>query len=310
MAAGGSNKAIVAALGANLGIAVTKLVAFALTASSSMLAESIHSFADSGNQVLLLVGAKRAARPATTVHPFGFGAERYVYAFLVSIVLFSLGGLFALFEAYHKWAEPHPITAWKWVPVVVLVAAIAMESFSFRTAIQESNPVRGERSWTDFIRSSKAPELPVILMEDTAALLGLVFALFGVSMTLLSDNGRWDAVGTAMIGVLLVVVAVILAVEMKSLLIGEAAVAEHVRAIEAALVGEGVTSVVHMKTLHLGPEQLLVAAKIAVTAADSASEVAATIDAAERRVRAAVPIAHLIYLEPDILRPAAPPAAC
>ena len=303
MASGGGTKAIVAALSANLGIAVTKFVAFLLTRSSSMLAESIHSLADSGNQVLLLVGGKRAQRAATPQHPFGYGRERYVYGFVVSIVLFTVGGLFALYEAYHKWLDPHGIDAWQWVPVVVLLAAIAMEGYSFRTAIHESNTVRGDRSWKDFVRTAKAPELPVILLEDAAALLGLVFALFGVVLTLLTDDGRWDAVGTAAIGVLLVVVAAVLAVEMKSLLVGEGATPEAVRRIEAALVGDGVSSVIHMRTLHLGPEELLVAAKIAVPPTESAADVAAAIDAAEVRVRAAEPIARVIYLEPDIRRP-------
>ncbi|MFP5346061.1 MAG: cation diffusion facilitator family transporter [Actinomycetes bacterium] len=302
MSTGGGTKAILAALSANIGIAVTKFVAYLLTGSSSMLAESIHSVADSGNQGLLLIGGKRAQRAATPEHPFGYGRERYVYAFIVSIVLFSIGGLFALYEAYHKWQDPHGFDSWQWVPVAVLVAAIVMEGLSLRTAVQESNPLRGRRSWVEFVRTAKAPELPVILLEDLGALLGLVFALFGVSMTLLTGDGRWDAAGTAMIGLLLVVIAVVLAVEMKSLLIGEGASREHVTAIRSALPGEGVESVIHMKTLHLGPEELLVAAKIAVPAAARAEDVARAIDAAERRVRDAVPIARVIYLEPDLRR--------
>ncbi len=231
MSTEGSTKAIVAALAANLGIAVTKFVAFLLTQSSSMLAESVHSVADSGNQALLLLGGKRSRRAATPEHPFGYGRERYVYAFIVSIVLFSLGGLFALYEAWHKIQHPEPITDWQWVPVAVLLAAIAMEGYSFRTAIRESNHTRGTRSWVSFVRTAKAPELPVVLLEDFAALLGLVFALIGVGLTLVTGNGIWDGVGTAFIGVLLVVVAVVLAIEMKSLLLGEAASAEQVRAI-------------------------------------------------------------------------------
>ncbi|MEO7744613.1 MAG: cation diffusion facilitator family transporter, partial [Actinomycetota bacterium] len=303
MATGGGSTAIVAALAANVGIAVTKFIAFLLTSSSSMLAESIHSLADSGNQVLLLVGGKRATRAATPDHPFGYGRERYVYAFIVSIVLFSIGGLFALYEAYHKWLDPHPIEGrWWWVPLAVLVAAIGMESYSFRTAIVESNHVRGDRPWVEFVRTAKAPELPVVLLEDLAALIGLVFALFGVTLTLVTEDGRWDAVGTGLIGVLLVTVAVVLAVEMKSLLIGESASVEAVRRIQAALVGDGVVSVIHLKTLHLGPEELLVAAKIEVDAGESAAEVARAIDAAEQRVRAVEPIARQIYLEPDLRR--------
>jgi cation diffusion facilitator family transporter len=303
MSAEGGTKAIIAALAANLGIAATKFLAFALTQSSSMLAEAIHSVADSGNQLLLLIGGRRARKDATPLHPFGYGRERYVYGFIVAVVLFSVGGLFALFEAYEKWHDPHAIEGrWWWVPLAVLGAAIVMEGFSFRTAIHESNRVRGGRSWPEFVRTARAPELPVILLEDFAALVGLFFALFGVGLTLLTDNGLWDAAGTAMIGLLLVAVAVLLAVEMKSLLIGEAATPEHSRAIKAALVGQGVGSVIHMRTLHLGPEELLVAAKIGVDGADSAVDVARAIDSAEQRVREAVPIARVIYLEPDLDR--------
>ena len=309
MSTEGGTRAIVAALIANLGIAVTKFIAYLLTSSSSMLAESIHSVADSGNQLLLLLGGKRAQREATPQHPFGYGRERYVYGFVVSIVLFSVGGLFALYEAYHKWHEAQAGHGaiegrWWWVPLVVLLVAIALESYSFRTAIAESNQVRGKRTWTEFIRSAKAPELPVILLEDFAALLGLVFALFGVSLTLITGDGIWDAVGTAMIGLLLVTVAITLAIEMKSLLIGEGAKPEHTAAIEKALSGTGgVNRIIHMKTLHLGPEELLVAAKLAVPAATSAAEVAGAIDEAEQRARSAVPgLTLVMYLEPDIDR--------
>jgi len=301
VSAGGGNRAIVAALFANIGIAVTKFAAFLLTSSSSMLAESIHSLADSGNQVLLLVGGRRANRDATPEHPFGYGRERYVYAFIVSVVLFSVGGLFALYEGYHKLQHPEPIDAWKWVPVLVLVVAIGLESYSFRTAIHESNEVRGSLTWVQFIRRAKAPELPVVLLEDFAALIGLVLALFGVGLTLITDNGIWDGVGTIAIGVLLVCVAVVLAIETKSLLLGEGATPEAVARIEAALVADpSVQRVIHMKTMHLGPDELLVAAKIAVAPTNSATEVARTIDAAEARIRAAEPVARMIYLEPDI----------
>jgi cation diffusion facilitator family transporter len=302
MAHGGGNKAIIAALSANLGIAVTKLIAFLLTRSSSMLAESVHSLADSGNQLLLLLGGRRARREADEEHPFGYGRERYMYAFIVSIVLFSLGGLFALYEAWHKFADPHPIESWHWVPIVVLLAAIGMEGFSFRTAVGEANVTRGTQSWVQYIRTAKAPELPVVLLEDFGALIGLVMALFGVSMTLVTHDGRWDAIGSAGIGVLLVAIAVVLAVETTSLLLGESATRSDVDAIRTALVGAGVPSVIHLRTLHLGPEELLVAAKIEVDAGSTAADVAGAIDAAEQRVRAAVPIARVIYLEPDLRR--------
>ncbi len=303
MATEGGIRAVVTAMFANLGIAVTKFVAFLLTASSSMLAEAVHSLADTGNQALLLIGGRRAKRAETPEHPFGYGRERYVYAFVVSIVLFSLGGLFALYEAWHKWFDPHPIDSWQWVPIAVLLAAMAMEAYALRTAVIESNRVRGGRSWAKFVRTAKAPELPVILLEDCGALLGLVFALFGVSLTLLTGEGRWDAAGTAMIGLLLVVIAVILAVEMKSLLIGEGASPEHLQTIREVLPGDGVESIIHMRTLHLGPEELLVAAKVAVSPTATGQEVTEALDAAESRVRSAVPIARVIYLEPDLGRP-------
>jgi cation diffusion facilitator family transporter len=301
----------VAALLANMGIAVTKFVAFFLTGSSSMLAESIHSVADSGNQALLLLGGKRAQRKATPEHPFGYGRERYIYAFIVSIVLFSVGGLFALYEAWHKWHEVqhHPGDLgqldgrWWWVPLVVLGVAIVMEGFSFRTAIREANKVRGESSWVEFVRRAKAPELPVILLEDFAALTGLTFALLGVGLTLLTEEPVFDVLGTALIGLLLVTVAVVLAIETRSLLIGEAASPEAQRGIRAAIEGsDGIDGVIHMRTMHLGPDELLVAVKVAVTGSDSAAEVARAIDAAEAAIREAEPAARVIYLEPDLRR--------
>ncbi|MGQ0845339.1 MAG: cation diffusion facilitator family transporter [Sporichthyaceae bacterium] len=301
MSAGGGTKAVVAALLANTGIAITKFIAFLLTRSSSMLAESIHSLADAGNQVLLLFGGKRAQRAATPLHPFGYGRERYVYAFLVSIVLFTVGGGFALYEGIHKIQDPHAIDSWHWVPVVVLVAAIVMETFSFRTAIVESNHVRGDASWVEFVRRAKSPELPVILLEDLGALVGLVLALIGVSLTLITEDGVWDGIGSCSIGVLLIVIAVILAIETKSLLLGEGASPEAVARIAAALEAEpSVQRVIHMKTVHLGPEELLVAAKIAVRGEDTAASVAAAINSAEDRIRAAEPTARVIYLEPDV----------
>jgi cation diffusion facilitator family transporter len=306
VSAGGGTRAIIAALLANLGIAVTKFVAWILTGSSSMLAESIHSVADSGNQALLLLGGKRARRKATPEHPFGYGRDRYIYAFIVAIVLFSVGGLFALYEAYHKISHPEPIETWQWVPIVVLVVAIGLESFSFRTAIVESNHVRGKTSWVNFVRRAKAPELPVVLLEDAGALLGLIFALIGVSLTLITHNGIWDGIGTAAIGVLLVVIAIILAIETKSLLLGEGANPEDVATIEqAVLAGTGVERIIHMKTLYLGPDELLVAAKIAVPRSERAEELAAHINEAEDRIRAALPVARVIYIEPDIYQPAA-----
>ena len=302
MSAGGGSKAIVAALGANLAIAASKFVGFGVTGSSSMLAEAIHSVADSGNQVLLLVGARRALREADERHPFGHGRERYFYAFVVSVVLFTVGSLFAIYEGVEKIRHPHHLET-AGVAVGILLFAVVAEAFSFRTAISETKPLKGELSWVGFIRHAKTPELPVVLLEDLAALVGLVLALLGVTLALVTDEPRWDGIGTLAIGLLLGVVAVVLAVEMKSLLIGEAATRSSVDAIREALVdGVAVMRVIHLKTMHLGPEELLVAAKIAVDPALGLPEVARAIDEAEVRVRAAEPIARQLYLEPDLDR--------
>ncbi len=299
----GSTRAIIAALIANLGIAVAKFVAFLVTGASSMLAESIHSLADTGNQGLLLLGGRTSQREATPEHPFGFGRDRYLYAFLVAIVLFSLGGVFAVYEGVHKLLAPEEVSSPIWA-FGVLVVAIGLESFSLRTAVKETNAVRkpGESYWA-FIRHSRAPELPVVLLEDTAALTGLAFALLGVGLSVLTGNGIYDGLGTVAIGLLLIVVAVILAVETTSLLQGEAATPDVRRQILTALEsGDRVLSVIHLRTQHLGPEELLIGAKIAVRHDDTAAGVAQAIDEAEARIRAAVPIAQVIYLEPDIRR--------
>jgi cation diffusion facilitator family transporter len=302
----GGTRAIIAALGANLGIAAAKFIAWLVTGASSMLAEAIHSVADSGNQVLLLIGGRSSRREATPRHPFGFGRDRYVFSFLVAIVLFSVGGLFAIYEGVHKLQHPEELESAIWA-IGVLVVALGLESFSLRTAVKETSAVKAPGvSYWRFIRHARAPELPVVLLEDTAALLGLVFALVGVGLTALTGEPVFDALGTIAIGLLLVVVAVILAVETKSLLIGESATPEHQRQIVAALEAEGGASVIHMRTMHLGPEELLVAAKIAVRHDETAGAVARAIDAAEARVREAVPIARVIYLEPDLRRPADP----
>lgn len=300
MSATGGAKAIVAALLANTGIAITKFIAFLVSGSSAMLAESVHSVADAGNQLLLLLGGRRSRRAADAEHPFGYGRERYVYAFVVAIILFSIGGVFSLYEGVSKLQDPHPLEN-AWIPIIVLLIAIVLESFSLRTAVRESNHVRGTQGWVQFIRRSKAPELPVVLLEDVAALLGLVFALFGVGLTILTGDSLWDAVGTIMIGLLLVLVAIVLGIETKSLLVGEGASVDDVRAIRRALDEHGaVTNVVHMKTLYLGPDELLVGAKVAFAPGSSIEQVAAVINELETAVRAAVPTARVIYIEPGL----------
>jgi len=302
---------VVAALLANTGIAITKFVAFLLTGASSMLAEAIHSVADSGNQGLLLLGGRQAKKDATPEHPFGYGRERYIYSFLVAIVLFSVGGLFALYEAYHKFHEVHAAhghpedslldSRWWWVPLVVLVASIAMEGFSFRTAIMETSKIKGDATFVQFIRRAKQPELPVILLEDFAALIGLGFALIGVGVSLLTGSLYWDVAGTGLIGLLLVSVAIVLGIETKSLLLGEAAARPaQIRIREALEQADGIEGVIHMRTMHLGPEELLVAVKVQVSATATGVEVSDAIDRAEAAVREAEPIARVIYVEPGV----------
>ena len=304
MSASGGTKAIIAALLANLGIAIAKFVGYVVTGSSSMLAEAVHSVADTSNQGLLLLGGKRAQRAATPDHPFGYGRDRYFYSFVVALLLFSLGSVFALYEGIHKLESEEPLTS-PLVAVAILVVAIGLETFSFRTAIKESRPLKGHSTWWQFIRQSKSPELPVVLLEDFGALIGLILALLGVGLSVVTGNPVFDALGTIAIGVLLGAIAIILIVEMKSLLIGEGAAPPVLGRIVEAIEGNGpVRRVIHIRTQYLGPEELLVAAKIAMDACVSAEDVARGIDEAEQRVRTAVPEARLIYLEPDLDRSA------
>jgi cation diffusion facilitator family transporter len=298
----GSKKAVLAALVANLGIALSKFVGFFLTGAASMLAEAVHSVADSGNQLLLLLGNARAKREATPQHPFGFGRERYFWSFVVALVIFVLGGAFAIYEGIEKLIHPKQLTS-PWVAVGILVFGIVLEAWSFRTALKEARVQRGDRTWLQFIRQTKAAELPVLLLEDLGALVGLLFALIGIGVATWTNEPRFDALGSVAIGVLLVVIAFVLATEMRSLLLGESATDEILHKIEGALLdGSKARRLIHMRTTHLGPEELLVAAKLAFDSALAFSEVAQEIDAAEARVRAVVPMARLIYIEPDVWR--------
>jgi cation diffusion facilitator family transporter len=301
MSAGGGTKAIVAALSANAGIAVAKFVGFAVTGSSSMLAEGVHSVADTANQGLLLLGKRTSQRKADAEHPFGYGRDRYFYSFVVALLLFTLGALFAMYEGIHKVEAPEPIDA-PFVAVIILGLAVLLEGYSFRTAMAESRELRGDASWWQFIRQAKVPELPIVLLEDTGALFGLVFALLGVVLSLVTGNPVWDGVATIAIGALLGLIAIVLIIEMKSLLIGEGASPELLRTIVRELEGGNAERVIHIRTQYLGPEEILVAAKIAFSGAATVAEVARSIDEAEVRVRSAVPAARLIYLEPDLDR--------
>ncbi|MPZ51255.1 MAG: cation diffusion facilitator family transporter [Acidimicrobiia bacterium] len=300
MAAGGSTKAILAAMFANAGIAIAKFVAYLVTGAASMLAESIHSVADTTNQALLLLGSRKAQRAASDIHQFGYGRERYFWAFVVSLVLFTLGGLFALYEGYQKLADPHEITSVGWA-IGVLIFGIFLEGYSFGVAIGESRKVKGDRSWYEFIRTSRTPELPVVLLEDAGAMIGLVLALIGVGAAAITGNPLWDALGTMAIGTLLVIIALTLTVEMKSLLIGESVTVQDRKKIDATLAGiPSVRRVIDLRTLHLGPEEILIAAKIEFDRSLSVAGLSDEIDDAERGLREAIPGRHRIYIEPDL----------
>jgi cation diffusion facilitator family transporter len=305
----GSKRAIAAAFLANLGIAIAKFVGFLITGASSMLAESIHSVADTANQGLLFLGGARAARPATPENPFGYGRERYFWSFIVALVLFLVGGLFAVYEGVEKLRDPHEITS-PAVALGILGVALVLETFSLRTAVKSANPERRGQTWWGYIRRSKQPELPVVLLEDLGALVGLAFAFIGVTLAVVTDESRWDGVATLMIGLLLVTIAVILVIEMKGLLIGESATPEDQRRIRAAIEGTPqVRGLIHMRTQHIGPEELLVGAKLELDPGLTSAAIAQTINATEARVRDAVPIARVIYLEPDLLQQPPPAPA-
>ncbi len=296
----GSRRAIVAAFLANLGIAFAKIVAFIVTGAASMLAEAIHSVADTGNQALLMLGTHRANRPPDASHPFGYGTARYLWAFIVSLVLFTLGGVFAIYEGVEKLLHPHDLESPIWA-IGVLTIAAGLEGVSFRTALREAKPMLHGQSMIAFVRRAKSPELPVVLLEDSGALIGLLFALVGVLLATATGNARFDALGSLAIGVLLVVVAALLAVEMSSLLVGESAAPGEVAAVEAAILrGQSVQRLIHLRTIHLGPEDVMVAAKVEFDNALTVRALAAAIDATEVEIRAAVPHARLVFIEPDI----------
>lgn len=302
----GNRRAILAALAANLGLAAAKLFGWTVTGAASMLAEAVHSFADTGNQALLLWGGASSRRPATEDHPFGFARERYFWSFVVALVIFSLGSLFAIYEGVSKLVHPHEIESPSWA-VGILLVGVAMESFSFRTAVVEARRQKHSRGWWDFIRNTKSPELPVVLLEDLGALVGLAMALLGVSLAAATGEPRFDALGSISIGALLAAIAIVLAMEMRSLLIGEAASPEDRRAIRTALQEtEHVERVIHMRTQHFGPDQLLVALKVQFDETLSMQGLADAIDRAERCIRERVPSAHLIFIEPDIYREGEP----
>lgn len=295
-----SRRAIIAALFANLGIAIAKFVGYFFTGAASMLAEAIHSLADTSNQGLLFMGGALAKRQPTRKRPFGYGRERYFWAFMVAVVIFTLGALFALFEGISKIAHPHQLESPLWA-VAILTVAVGLETWSFRTAIHESNHERRGQSWRNFVLQSRIPELPVVLLEDAGALIGLLFALIGVGLTLLTGDARFDALGSIAIGVLLAAIAIVLAVRMKSLLIGESATPETEQEIERLVESTAtVKRLIHLRTEHIGPDVLLVAAKVEFQTGMTGEAIAVAIDELEVRVRTEVPIARLIFIEPDV----------
>jgi cation diffusion facilitator family transporter len=294
-----SGGAIAAAFAANMGIAATKFVGFIITGSSSLLAESIHSVADSSNQGLLFLGGRQATRRPDELHQFGYGRVRYFWAFVVAVVLFSLGGLFSVYEGYHKIHDPHELES-PVVAVGILVVAMVLEGFALRTAIGHARPARGNRTWPRYIREARQPELPVLLLEDSGALIGLACALAGVLLAMITGEPVFDGIGTLLIGLVLLGIAVVLAIEMRSLLIGESASPELQRRIEAEFAGTpGVKRVIHTLTQHIGPDELLIAAKVEFEPGLSTSQLVDAINAAEARVRGVSGKAR-IYVEPDI----------
>ena len=299
MAATGGTKTIVTALVANFTIAVAKFFGFIITSSSAMLAEAVHSVADTSNQALLLLGKKRSEKLPSEMRQFGFGRERFFWAFVVSLVLFSLGSMYAICEGIEKIRHPHEIDSLWWA-LAILLFAMFMEGYAFRTAVTESRHYKGNHSWKSFIRRSRIPELPVVLLEDFGALMGLVFAFICVLIADTTGNAVWDGIGTLSIGILLGLIAVVLAIETKSLLIGEGALPEQTKKIEDAITGsDHVVRLIEMRTEYLGPETLLIAAKIEFKDNFSSSGISDAVDAVEERIRSVEPLAKIIYLEPD-----------
>lgn len=290
-------KAILAALAANLGIAVAKFAAFFFSGSASMLSEGIHSLADTMNQILLLVGGKRSKKKADAKHPFGYGRRRFVYGFVVAILLFLMGGVFSLYEGYHKWIHPEPLDR-PWIPIIVLLISIALEGSSFVVAFKQAQAIKGKRNIFKYIQEARSPELPVILLEDAGAVIGLWLALFGVTIATLTGNGRWDAAGAISIGLLLVIIAVFLSIEMTAMLLGEAAVPEQLAVIEKIIrANSAVVDIVSLKTMHIGPEDLLVAAKIRVEPDFDGSELTKHLDDTEKLIQETIPSVKHVYLD-------------
>lgn len=299
MAAGGGKRAIIAALLANISISIAKFVGFIFTHSSALLAESVHSVADSSNQLLLLLGVQRSSRPATKKHPFGYGRERYFWSFVVAVVLFTAGAVFALYEGIEKLNHPEPLDHYQWA-IGILIFGLILEGFSLRTAVAEANEQRNNQTWREFITRSKQPELPVVVLEDTGAMLGLVIALVAVVMSKVTGNPIWDGIGTVTIGGLLAIIAAILAIEMHSLIIGEAVSEKNRTLIKKAITDSvSVSSIANLRTQHLGPDDILVGAQVIFDTSFSVEEVCSAIQEIENQIKESVPEVHSVFVEPS-----------
>jgi cation diffusion facilitator family transporter len=293
-----SARTILYALGANLAIAAAKTAAAVFTGSSAMLAEAIHSYADSGNQVLLLWGMRQAKRPPSPDYPLGWGKAVFFWSFIVALVLFSLGGLFSLYEGWHKLAHPEPLQ-YAWVAIAILVFGLAAETASLRACLQEVNKVRGGRGLWRWFRESRQSELVVIFGEDLAALLGLTLALVAILLTIHSGNPVWDALGSMAIGVVLIVVAILVGIEIKALLIGQSADPDtEARMREFLQRQDSIEKVFRVLTLQLGTS-LMVALKVKMRAS-TAAELVDRINSTERAMRAEFPEIQWLFVEPDV----------
>ena len=294
-----SLKSVLFALGANLGIAISKAVAAFITGSGAMLAEAIHSFADSANQGLLLWGMKSAKKPADDDHPLGYGKVIYFWSFIVALLLFSVGGLFSINEGWHKLHSTAPVVS-PWIAIGVLGFSIVLEWFSLMGCVAEVNKIRAGRSWWRWFRESRQSELVVVFGEDIAALFGLAFALVAVGLTILTGNPVFDALGSIAIGVLLIVVAVLLSNQIKSMLVGQSAEAPLRAALASQLRSEAqIVELLQVLTLHFG-DDLMVAVKARMRDAQSSHVLAENINAIEDRLKAAFPEVRWIFFEPDV----------
>ena len=292
--------ALYTALGANVAVAIAKGIAAAITGSSAVLAESLHSVADSVNEILLLVGARRAVRPADLRHPFGHARYRYLYAFVVSLAVFWIGGVLSVLEGVNHLVTREEIVDPRWAFAVLALAAL-LDGWSLRTTKLAWRGAKGELSWRRVIRDTKAPDLIVVFLEDVGALAGVAIAAIGLGLTTITDDGTWDAIASIAIGILLMAIGLVVNRETQSLLVGEAAAVDVVAAIRDAIASTaGIDGVRELRTIHIGPDDLVVAAGVWVDASSSATAISRSLDNAERRVREVAPFRTVVVIEPRV----------